>query len=137
MTSSGLSSHDPAPREGEFSGANLTRVRNCFSPFENVRILPGPFKDTLPRVQDERFAFVYYDADLYEPAIECCSFFYERLPPGGMLLLHDYCSPEPELPKGAPAPFTGVKKAVDQFLAGREDRLLHFPETTHALIVKA
>jgi len=133
----GLSDHDPGQRQGEFADVTLTQVRNCFAPFENVRIHPGFVADTLADVRDGRFAFVYYDADLYEAALQCCEFFYDRLQPGSGMLFHDYCAEEPGLPKGAKAPFTGVKKAVDEFLTGREDRLLHFPETTHALVLKA
>jgi hypothetical protein len=137
MTTSGRWSDDPTQRRDETNDVTLTSVRNCLSPFENVRIHPGFFEKTLRIVRDRRFALVYYDADLYKPAVECCSFFYERLEPGGMMLFHDYCAEEPELPRGARAPFLGVKKAVDEFLAGREDRLLNFPETTHALMIKA
>lgn len=131
-----LSQHDPVLREGEFADATLSKVRNCFAPFDNVRIHPGFLKDTLANVRDESFAFVYYDADLYEPALECCHEFYDKLKPGAMMLFHDYCGDEPDLPRGAKAPFTGVKKAVDEFLSGRHERVVHFPETTHALMIK-
>jgi hypothetical protein len=132
-----LSAHDPVQRRSEFADVTVTKVRNCFATFDNVRIHPGFFTDTLGDVRDRRFAFVYYDADLYDPAVECCRFFYDKLEPGGMMLFHDYCGEEPGLPKGAKAPFIGVKKAVDEFLADRGDRLIHFPETTHALMIKA
>jgi hypothetical protein len=132
-----LSAHDPAERWGEFADTTLVKVRSCFAPFDNVQIHPGFVKDTLASVRDDRFALVYYDADLYEPALECCKFFYDRLEPGGMMLFHDYCAEEPELPKGARAPFTGVKKAVDEFFKERPDRLMYFPETTHAVMIKA
>ena len=132
-----LSAHDPAQRRSEFADVTVTKVRNCFATFDNVRIHPGFFSETLDDVRDRRFALVYYDADLYEPAVECCRFFYDKLEPGGMMLFHDYCGEEPGLPRGAKEPFVGVKKAVDEFLAGRGDRLIHFPETTHALMIKA
>jgi hypothetical protein len=133
---SDMSVHDPVQRKAEFADVTVTKVRNCLSSFENVRIHPGFVANTLGEVRDEEFAFVYYDADLYEPAMECCSFFYEKLPRGGMMLFHDYCGEEPELPRGARVPFSGVKKAVDEFFAGRGERLVHFPETTHVLAIK-
>src|SRR5262249_25107301 len=74
-----LSSDGPTPLEGEAVDVNLAGIRNWVSLFDNVRIHAGFFEKTLPDVRDEHFAFVYYDADLYQPAIECCSFFYERL----------------------------------------------------------
>ena len=132
-----LSAHDPAQRRSEFADVTVTKVRNCFASFDNVHIHPGFFSDTLGGVADRRFAFVYYYAYLYEPAVECCRFFHDRLPAGGMMLFHDYCGEEPGLPAGAKEPFVGVKKAVDEFLVGRVDRLVHFPETTHALLIKA
>jgi hypothetical protein len=137
MESPELSSRGPTQRRSESADLSLTKVRNCFALFENVRIHPGIFRDTLRTVRDETFALAYFDADLYEPAVECCRFFYDKLKPGGMMLFHDYCADEPELPRGARVPFSGVKKAVDEFFAGREDRLLLFPETTHALAIKA
>ena len=79
-----LSSRDSAQRRSESADLSLTKVRNCFALFKNVRIHPGIFRDTLHTVRDETFAFVYYDADLYEPAVECCRFFYDKLKPGGM-----------------------------------------------------
>ena len=131
-----LSAHDPSQRRSEFADTTLTKVRSYLAPFPNVRIHPGFFADTLAAVRNERFAFVYYDADLYEPAMECCRFFQDKLAPGGMMLFHDYCAEEPELPRGAKVPFSGVKKAVDEFFARRADRLVYFPETTHVLAIK-
>jgi hypothetical protein len=78
----------------------------------------------------------YIDCDLYEPTLECCEFFYRRLNPGGVMLFHDYCGAEPDLPQGVKVPFTGVKKAVDEFFLARPETVIEFPETTHALIVK-
>ncbi len=132
-----LSAHDPSQRRSEFADTTLPKVRSYLAPFPNVRIHPGFFADTLAAVRDERFAFVYYDADLYEPAMECCRFFHPKLEPGGMMLFHDYCAEEPELPRGAKVPFSGVKKAVDEFFATRADTLVHFPETTHVLAIRA
>jgi hypothetical protein len=132
-----ISAHDPSTRQNEFTDTTLLRVKNCFATFPNVRIHPGFFDKTLPDVASQEFSFVYYDADLYEPALECCEFFHHRLKPGGMMLFHDYCSEDIVLPPGAKSPFTGVKKAVDEFFAGSNDRVLHFPETTHTLVIKS
>ena len=49
--------------------------------------------------------------DLYQPMLAGLRFFYERMCPGGVLLLHDYF--HPELP--------GVRQAVENF--ERERRL--------------
>jgi hypothetical protein len=131
-----FSPYDPLSRAGEFTDTSIACVRNLFSNFSNVRLHVGFFSDTLDNVCSENFALVYVDCDLYEPTIECCEFFYERLNPGGVMLFHDYCAPENNLPHGVKILFTGVKKAVDDFFFERPENLVTFPETTHALIVK-
>jgi hypothetical protein len=78
---------------------------------------------------DQDYAAVYYDCDLYEPAVESLRYFFPRLLPGGFFLVHDY------LPKLGG--FDGVKLAVDEFLEGASgiDRF-EVPETTHLILRK-
>lgn len=64
----------------------------------------GYFPDTAQGLEDT-FCFVNLDMDLYQPMLEGLRFFYRKMCPGGILLLHDYF--HPELP--------GVKQAVEDF----------------------
>lgn len=131
-----LSPYDPASRSGEFSDVSLAGVRDLFSHFEAARVHVGWFSETLPTLDGRSFALAYIDCDVYEPTVECCEFFYPRMPDGGMLLFHDYWRPQVGLPPGNREPFTGVAKAVDEFAAKTGDAVIVFPETTHALLVK-
>ncbi len=131
-----FSVYDPSSRIGEFVDTSIASVKTLFSNFNNVRLHVGLFSNTLCEVSLEDFALVYVDCDLYEPTIECCDFFYKRLNPGGIMLFHDYSEPEIDLPIGIKVPFTGVKKAVDEFFSQQPETCVVFPETTHALIVK-
>jgi O-methyltransferase len=54
---------------------------------------------------EERFALVSLDADLYAPTLAGLIYFYPRLNPGGVIILHDYNNRR----------FGGVRKAVEQF----------------------
>jgi hypothetical protein len=129
-----LSPTDPASRQLEFRDVDFRQIEDVFRNFENVRIHRGFFAETLPSLAEERFAMVYADCDLYEPTLELCEFFYPRLAPGGFLLFHDYWVPENDPPHVRP--FRGVHRAVNEFLGGNLGRLIVFPETTHALLIK-
>ncbi len=132
----GPSVHDPSDCAGEFDDVSLPQIQDLFTNFEQARIHVGLFSETLHEVASECFALVYVDCDLYEPTLECCEFFYDRLSPHGTLLFHDYCEAFPNLPQAIKQPFAGVKKAVDEFFAARPEKVIEFPETSHALVVK-
>ena len=79
----------------------------------------------------------YVDCDLYEPALECCEFFYDRTPPGGVLLFHDYTIEGLEVPSWQRAPFGGIRRAVSEFMTGRPEKVVEFPETMHAVVIRS
>jgi len=64
----------------------------------------GYFPDTTQDINDEKFALVNMDVDLYNPTKAGLEFFYPRLSPGGVIIVHDYNSDWP-----------GIMKAVDDF----------------------
>lgn len=57
---------------------------------EQVRFHEGWFKDTLPRLTNERFAIIRLDGDLYESTWEALTELYPRLSPGGFAVIDDY-----------------------------------------------
>ena len=67
----------------------------------------GWFPDTFRGCEELRFAFVSVDADLYAPTAAALPLFWERLSPGGVLLVHDVNSTQ----------FSGAGKAVREFCA--------------------
>jgi O-methyltransferase len=79
----------------------------------NVTIVKGFFNETLPKVKNERFCFVNLDVDLYESYKVCLEFFYDRMVPGGVILLDEYNDP----------PWPGCNRAVDEFLADKPEDL--------------
>lgn len=62
---------------------------------DQVRFLPGWFKDTLPTAPIERIAVLRLDGDLYESTIEALDALYPRLSPGGFCIIDDYYVVEP------------------------------------------
>lgn len=59
---------------------------------DQVRFLPGWFKDTLPAAPIERLALIRLDGDLYESTIDALRSLYPRLSLGGYVIIDDYFS---------------------------------------------
>ncbi len=57
---------------------------------DQVRFLPGWFKDTLHDAPIERIAVLRLDGDLYEATIQALEALYPRLSPGGFCIIDDY-----------------------------------------------
>ncbi|HEX2087346.1 MAG TPA: PqqD family peptide modification chaperone [Solirubrobacteraceae bacterium] len=74
---------------------------------DRVRFLPGWFADSLPDAPVEQIALLRLDADLYSSTREALDALYDRVPPGGYVVVDDY---------GALAP---CRRAVDAFRAER------------------
>ncbi|WP_211854964.1 TylF/MycF family methyltransferase [Plastoroseomonas hellenica] len=72
-----------------------------------VKFLKGWFRDTLPTLRGRRFALVRLDGDMYQSTMESLENLYDRLSPGGFLIVDDY---------GA---IPACKAAVDDFRAAR------------------
>jgi hypothetical protein len=125
---------DPASRMNDFKDVNLQHVQDVFRNFTKVIIRQGYFHQTIPTIRDEEFVMVYIDCDLYEPTAFLCDQLYERVAKGGVLVFHDYWIPETDPPHIEA--FKGVNRAVREFLGSDVNRLVVFPETTHAVLVK-
>ena len=57
---------------------------------DQVRFLPGWFRDTLPTAPVQRLAVLRLDGDLYESTILALRSLYPKLSPGGYLIVDDY-----------------------------------------------
>lgn len=60
---------------------------------DQVRFLPGWFKDTLPNAPVRQLAVVRLDGDLYESTMDAMTALYPKLSVGGYLIVDDYNAP--------------------------------------------
>jgi len=106
----------------------LDEVRAFVGDEPDIHYCPGYFPETARMIPaDQRFALVHLDMDLYKPTKEACEHFYDRLEPGGVMILHDY--------HGRVWP--GVKQGVDEFIADKPERLAMIPDKSGtAVLVK-
>lgn len=91
-------------RVGHLCNPDIELVMKKMNYPEQVIIKKGFFPDSAEGV-DDRFCFVNLDMDLYQPMLAALHFFWDKVMPGGCIVLHDYFNRE--LP--------GVEQAVLEF----------------------
>ena len=99
---------------------------------DHIKLLPGLFSETLDLLTSNSYDFVNIDCDLYEPHLECLTYFYGRTVPGGIIFFDDYYSIH----------YPMARAAIDAFMADKPEQLLHLrfgpdaPNRTKAFFVK-
>ena len=111
------------PFSGEPADSVIEVIKNRMSYPEKLEIHKGHFPECAGNIED-KFCFVNLDMDLYQPQLDGLRYFWNKMEPGGIILLHDYY--HPELP--------GVKMAVMDFEKELGEMLLKFPIGDHCSI---
>ena len=77
-------------------GISLEQVKANFARYglldDQVRFLPGWFKDTLPAAPIQQLAILRLDGDMYSSTMDALQALYSKLSPGGFLIVDDYSS---------------------------------------------
>ncbi|PIP63146.1 hypothetical protein COW98_00205 [Candidatus Roizmanbacteria bacterium CG22_combo_CG10-13_8_21_14_all_35_9] len=126
-----LSKNDPLNfHKGDYNiEATFQDIKNSFLVFPEAIVIKGFVPETFKEISgEEKFSLVFYDCDIYQPAIDTFNFFWDKIVPGGYLLIHDY-----ETQEGG---FTGVKKATNEFFGQKNVKIFSFFENTMAIIKK-
>lgn len=96
--------------------ATLEDVRAGFAeidyPAERLHFVPGKVEDTIPEGAPDQIALLRLDTDWYESTRHEFTHLYDRLAPGGVLVIDDYGS------------WQGSKDATDEFLDETGEPLL-------------
>lgn len=96
---------------------------------DNVLLIKGNVRETLPAFLEEqpqtRIALLHLDMDVYEPTHMAIELLWDRIVPGGLLVVDDYNAVE------------GATRAVDEFLARSGRQMAKLPIShVPAFIVK-
>jgi hypothetical protein len=111
---------------GKFSDTSLEHVKS-FVGTEGVSYEVGHFPESVTdEVAARRYAVVHIDCDLYSPTRAALKFFYPRLAPGGLLLIHDYSG----------GGWDGLTRAVDEFLPTIPERLVLLPDKSGTAVLR-
>ena len=107
-----------------FADVNVENILKRFDDKEKIHIHKGHFPDTAEGFEEKQFAMVNLDADLYKPTKAALDFFYTRLLPGGVILIHDYNDKWP-----------GIMQAVDEFVLNIPENLVLMPDTDGTVVI--
>jgi O-methyltransferase len=81
----------------DFLSVSRTQVERNFQAYglldERVRFLEGWFEDTLPTAPIGRLAVLRLDGDMYRSTISVLEALYDRISPGGFVIVDDYALP--------------------------------------------
>ena len=124
---------DPADLRGvdadkrlEFANTSLPQVQALVG-VAGVRYVKGLFPGTADQIPpDARFCLVHIDCDLYAPFKSALAFFYDRLVPGGFMVMHDYSSLH----------WDGAERAVDEFFSKRSESVMPLPDGSGTVVVR-
>jgi hypothetical protein len=108
-----------------FYTKNLDEVRQNFSQWKNIKIIPGAIPDTLDSVKAEQIAYLHLDMNCAAPEVAAFNYFWDRLARGAFILLDDY----------AYYGFRPQKVAMDAAAAAKGVKVLSLP-TGQGLMVK-
>lgn len=81
-------------------------------PIERFHLVAGPVEQTIPEQAPDQIALLRLDTDWYESTKHELEHLYDRLQPGGVLIIDDYGS------------WQGAKEATDEFLGGLPEQIL-------------
>ena len=122
-----IADEDPSGlKEGDCGDVSLSVVKKYLQTFPFLVFHPGIIPETFKGIEDRKFAFVHIDVDLYESVKDCCSFFYDRMVIGAIMIFDDY---------GTLAFAYSGKKAVDDFFYDKPETPISL-HTGQCIVIK-
>ena len=103
--------HNASPERGDemtngtFDDVSVAEVRSMLAERGNVSLHEGYFPQTADVVENEKFCLVHCDVDTYQSTKDVLDFFWDRMVPGGVIVVDDYGHKHTK----------GCRQAVDEF----------------------
>jgi O-methyltransferase len=126
-TFEGYPPEDLDHEDGRFKDTSIEIVRQTIGDLTNVVIKKGYFPETARGLEDEVFALVMLDLDLYKPMRAAIEFFYSRMSPGGYIFVHDY-NHHPSGP--------AVIRAINDFMDDKPEKLIEIPDVWGTIVIR-
>ncbi len=115
----------PAPEDSYEDEGLVDKVRERFAAYPNVRVVQGVVPDCFDDACPERVAFLHLDLNSYKAEVGALEVLFDRVTPGGMIVLDDYGWEW----------YRAQKVAEDAFMKARGYSVLELP-TGQGLVVK-
>jgi len=107
-----------------FSDTAIGKVRKRFSDGADIKIHPGHFPGSAQNIEETRYALVSMDVDLHDPTLEGLKYFYPRLSPGGVIIIHDYNYK-----------WEGLMRAADEFVKDIPESLIPVADMESSVMI--
>jgi len=91
-------------KTSNFADTSLQKVQSLLGKSNKLHFHKGYFPETTNGLESKTYAYVNMDTDLYNPTKAGLEYFYPRLSPGGVIVIHDHTHKWP-----------GILKAVKEF----------------------
>lgn len=111
---------------GKLTNTSVEYVLSRMPYKNNCIVRKGYFPDTAIGLEDEQYAFVNIDVDLYKPILAGLEYFWPRMVTGGYIFVHDYFS----------FSYAGAKKAVEEFAEKHQIGFIPIGDTLSVAFVK-
>ncbi|MEI6242175.1 MAG: TylF/MycF/NovP-related O-methyltransferase [Chlamydiota bacterium] len=90
-----------------------------------VLIVKGFIPNVFQKLEEKQYCFAHIDVDLYQATFDSLSYVYEKMVPGGIILMDDYGFPM----------CPGARQAADNFFEDKPEIILPLP-TGQAIVFK-
>ena len=107
-----------------FSDTSIETVKAFIKGNEQIQFHAGYFPGTTQGLTEKSYAFVHIDADLYSPTIAALTYFYPKLSPGGVIMVHDYNHT-----------WEGAERAIREFTAGIPEVLVEVCDWQGSILI--
>jgi O-methyltransferase len=119
-TFEGFPSQDLEVAQDErFQDTSVEGVAKFINGNSNVHFRKGYFPATAAGLENEAFALVMLDVDLFRTSLEVLSFFYPRMTRGAYFFMHDFNSNESD---------RAISRAAREFLANKPELVFEIPD---------
>ena len=108
-----------------YSDTCIERVlKTIGSQNDNIKPHKGIFPNSFPNnLNNTQFALVHLDVDLYTPTLTALNTFYNKIPVGGIIIVHDYNS------------WPGPRRAVDEFFKDKPETPVPMPDKNGSAVI--
>ena len=111
---------------GKLANTSVDYVLNKMPYREKCIIRKGYFPDTAVGLENEQYAFVNIDVDLYKPIMAGLEYFWPRMVENGYIFVHDYFS----------FSYDGAQKAINEFAEKNNVGFIPIGDTLSVAFVK-
>lgn len=104
---------------------DVTELLKKLQLLQNCTLVKGLFQDTLPQVDIEKISVLHLDGDWYDSVMVCLQHLYDKITPGGIIIIDDY------------GYWEGARKATDEFIAKRNlHSKIHYTDYSGRFFIK-